>query len=130
MSAFLLGKRHIDTLVTHANLRRISGTEDRDAVGRMLIRENIASVEGRHPDTEGKPDSMPGEYLEADGYSFSTYGLHFTPAAVLKAIACYEYQSCEHKGWKDSKAAELCEALRHELINALPGYDDAEWEVL
>jgi hypothetical protein len=47
----------------------------------------------------------------------------------LKAISCYEYQSCEHPGWRKSEAHAFCEALRDMAIGCLPGYDDAPWEI-
>lgn len=48
---------------------------------------------------------------------------------ALKALACYEYQSCESDDWESTEAFAFCEALRHTLIWALPNIDDAAWEV-
>jgi len=48
------------------------------------------------------------------------------PLVVLKAIACLEYQSCEHPGWLDSEARVFCQALRRVAITALPGYSAAQ----
>jgi hypothetical protein len=68
---------------------------------------------------------------------------------VLKAVACFDYQSCEHPGWPDSKAHDLMEALhtavlaRHpdlgERVNGpfgetyryttLPAWDAAPWGI-
>ncbi|MGH3857934.1 MAG: hypothetical protein ACRDR6_31490, partial [Pseudonocardiaceae bacterium] len=47
------------------------------------------------------------------------------PLVVLKAIACRQYQSCEHPGWLDSEARVFCQALRAVTIPALPGYHQA-----
>ena len=52
-----------------------------------------------------------------------------SPVAVLKAISCYEYQSCEHPGWHTSEARQFCSVLRDHMISMLPGYDDAQWEI-
>ena len=51
------------------------------------------------------------------------------PEAIeaCKAIDCYEYQSCEHPGWRDSGAKAFCERLRSALIGAMHGYEEAEW---
>jgi hypothetical protein len=68
---------------------------------------------------------------------------------VLRAIACFDYQSCEHEEWPDSKAHDLMDALhaailqRHpdlgELVpgrsgktyryTTLPAYGDAPWVI-
>ena len=48
---------------------------------------------------------------------------------MLKALACYEYQACEHAEWPTSEAYQFCEALRRRAIPRAPGYDAAEWEI-
>ena len=45
------------------------------------------------------------------------------PVVVLKAIACLEYQSCEHPDWPTSRARRFCEELRDRCIDRLPGYE-------
>lgn len=62
-------------------------------VGAMLLAENTRSVNYLHDEDDWEP----------------VYLLHPLPGtpdplAVLKAIACLEYQSCEHDGWLDSEA--------------------------
>jgi len=52
-----------------------------------------------------------------------------SPVAVLKACDGYEYQACEHPGWEASEAHAYINALRRRAIHALPGYDEAAWEV-
>jgi len=56
---------------------------------------------------------------------------HTTWSAVelIKALHCYEYQSCEHPGWRTSQAHSFCRALERRLIGELPGYDDAPWAI-
>jgi hypothetical protein len=46
---------------------------------------------------------------------------------VLAAIAGYEYQACEHDGWRRSETARFCQALRLAMVRRLPGYDQAPW---
>ena len=48
---------------------------------------------------------------------------------MLGAINCYEYQACEHPGWKASEARSFCEALTARMIHMLPGYGNGPWEV-
>lgn len=102
----------------------------RDETGAMLLRECIASVAYRYQDTLWPelpgpvPNPDPGHY-ECD---FTSRSRRPTTIEGLKLLDCYEYQSCEHPGWRDSSAKAFCETLRNRLIKCLPGYDDAAWE--
>ena len=102
-------------------LRRELTFETADRTGQMLMRENRLSVDHRYNETE----------IE-EVYAFEHW-LHVgkvNPVVILKALACYEYQSCEHPGWKTSEAHAYCEALRGEMIRALPGFDEGPgWEI-
>jgi hypothetical protein len=84
----------------------------------MLLAQNRRSVDFR--------------YAESDIEEPYTHALSTTrtPAAMLKAIDCYEYQSCETPDWEDTEAARFCQALRAHLIHQLPGYDEADtWAI-
>jgi hypothetical protein len=107
-------------------VRREARPDTADAVGSMLIRENLASIQYRYPDTR-RGGAVPGPiepYWEHD-YVFQR--VHPAPAEVegLKLIDCYEYQACEHPGWPASEAKSFCDALRVRLIGCLDGYDEA-----
>lgn len=161
MSAFLVGKDHIDAMLTAGlNLgRRYHGSklgwyvgERKDSdyqrgevwgptaiqssqerhreltretahkVGRMLLRQNEISVDHRY-DEQNPPEFYRFQELPWGGGNRSAL-------IALKAIACYEYQSCEDPAWEESEAKAFCDALRHLAIDSLEGYDDAEgWEV-
>lgn len=127
-----------------------------DAVGQMLWSENVTSVEYRYsPESreniygeafgdQTPVTDLPGNYqleiiapgvepIEVPQWS-SEYRYPFEtrvrkPVEILKAISCLEYQSCEHPGWDESEAKAFCDALREQMINALPGYDDAAWGI-
>ncbi len=103
------------------NHKRRARELNRETVGRvgaMLAVENRRSMDHRYDETE----------LE-DLYEFTSYKGNIDPVAVLKAIQCYEYQSCEHPEWETSEAHEFCQALRSAAIDKLPGYSEAQWEV-
>lgn len=88
-------------------------------VGAMLLAENRRSVDHRYDETE----------LE-EPYLFTKLRGIPDPVIVLKAISCYEYQSCEHPEWATSEASRFCVALQAKMIGLLPGYDQAPgWEV-
>lgn len=103
-------------------LRRELAPETADEVGQMLWDENRISYAHRY-----------GEQAEFMPYRYERLGgpLAAPPSAVqtLKAIDCYEYQSCEHPSWHVGEAKRFCDALRRRMISRLDGYDEADWEI-
>lgn len=112
------GMTAIQTYKDH--LRELS-IETSASVGQMLIRENHLSVCHRY-DENPKVEAV-------DPYEFERSRKPLDPVQVLKAINCYEYQSCEHPDWEDSEANRFCESLRNTAIHVLPGYEEADWEI-
>jgi hypothetical protein len=145
MSAFLVDSVHIDALLTaglHIGTptsplswycppamsgsetgldarQRVLTTDTAGRVGALLLAENIRSLHHRYGTTEWEPSY---EYRRIPGTPH--------PLIVLKAIACLEYQSCEHSGWPDSEAAAFLAALRAAWTFELPGIADAAgWSI-
>ena len=158
MSAFVVSKAHIDALVTagldlgrHGYLYwywpELTAEQESDAyargsyagsgapevaearhhelwidtadqVGAMLWAENYRSVNHRYAE-----DNQP------QAYGYTRCRRRLSAVALLKAVNCYEYQSCEHPGWKRSQAYAFCQALRSALIRELPGYEQAPWHI-
>jgi hypothetical protein len=118
-------------------LRCTATAYERASVANMLWRENLRSINHRYPDTVENQKNAPGKVSDAEeGYAVrphdfqNIHGAHFhnfDPVQVIKAIHCYEYQSCEHPGWKDSQARAFVDALESKAVQALPGYEDAAW---
>jgi hypothetical protein len=143
MSAYIVSSAHIDLLISAAlsldpmehgmryavaahRLTSSNATE----TGRMLLRENIASVAYRYPDCP--PDALPGPVPTPDPEAYEVRfrpPASLEPVAVLKAIHAYAYQSCEHPGWHTSQAKSFCDALTAKAICQLPGYEDAPWSI-
>jgi len=129
----------------HNGSRRDVRHEEAERLGVLLVTENARSVRYRYPD-DGL-DTLPGPIdngFVTDAflgkYQYGAYGTgpviiaagprHLTAVEALKALDGYEYQSCEHPGWRESEAHSFCADLRHALISALPGYNEADtWEV-
>lgn len=144
MSAFVVSEAHINALACamiygptpRARWHRIWSdqaeafrTSDMDTqatlLGRLLLAENFRSVDHRYPAGAPSAEDRAAEarlFVEARTESRSLVEL-------LKAVSCYEYQACEHPGWEGSQAARLCEALRGQLIAALPGWEAAPWGI-
>lgn len=115
MSAFLVSNGHIDVLInaiaqygiTPKDARRL----DYRALGQLLWNENIRSVDHRY--RESNPQ---------DRYVLHTTEGDLDPLAVLKAVDCYVYQSCEHPEWENSDAHTWMTRLREAIYTATPGY--------
>ena len=145
MSAFVVGKAHINAMVRAGIGGRYGPlhwypegcdfeksptltVETADRVGQMLLDENVKSVMARYDDCEvtNLPGRTNAEWLIPFEFVYTLERI--TAIETLSILACYEYQSCEHDGWKDSEAKCFCDALRKNAINRLPGYDEAPWE--
>jgi hypothetical protein len=147
MSAFIVGKPHIDALVTvavhgpkdgegrwdsfryyyHDGKSHDVNTAAANAIGSMLWQENYASVEYRYPDTADLPGPCDLTAAEVLTYHWQKTRIP-TIAEAIKALDCYEYQSCEHPGWETSQAKAFIARLTDALTSVLPGYDAAPWE--
>ncbi len=153
MSAFIVGKPHIDAMIrlglkkptsrlrwfavdpsdegwTYEEHIRELSAETADTVGQMLTCENVLSVRHRYPavDTGGTaPDPLDAYWKYPYTYSALQTGRIPTAVEGLKLLDCYEYQTCERDAWNDSEARRFCEALRSRLIESVVGYDEAPW---
>jgi hypothetical protein len=157
MSAFIVSTDHIDALLTGAKilcrpyapfrwyLKGCEQTHDLasfvdpndpdcdpiSAVGRMLIAENVASVSYRYGEKDLAELPGPNDQTGLHGdYRFREFAGYPDPIVILKAVACYRYQSCETPDWEESEAFAFCDALEKTAISRLPGYDDAPgWSI-
>jgi hypothetical protein len=92
--------------------------ETRDQVGQMLVDANTASVNDRYDENN--------VYV----YSYSPpKHIQWQTVELLKAIDCFEYQSCETGDWVGSEAYNFCDSLRGRLIGTLPDYSDSAWGI-
>ncbi len=152
MCAYMVSKVHIDLLMRVAlegpkdnhspsgcrwSGPRVSYQENlvrrerADAAGQMLVTTNLASIHARYPDTIDNPKGTPGpidQYWLRE-YRYEAPRRHLTAVEAFKALACYEYQACEHDGWEASRANRFCNEFRECLIATLPGYSDASWSL-
>lgn len=116
MSAFVVGKKHIDTLVTGLIRAEMIREKDADDIGFILWNENQRSVNSRY----NQDDLAPG-------YDYTPNEVK--PEVLRAAISCYDYQSGEHDGWEASHAY----ALVHWLDQVLEGngidVDPNAWEI-
>jgi hypothetical protein len=131
MSAWLVSKKHIDALVYARGLNDMRGGRiddiDNNELGRMLWRENMASMLARYGDAID--EKVLADYHYDPVSAGVLIGREFGPVYFIKAIHCYRYQSCEHDGWESSRSADYCKRLEQMLVHRLPGYDAAPWGI-
>jgi hypothetical protein len=135
MSAFICDDLHINAIVTYAIDKKVSfynpTTKTRtditatnaEAIGRMLMDENVRSVCHRYSDAGDDEKSAAAQY------KFKRFATPLTAVEVIKACNCLDYQSCETDDWADTLARVVLDAVIARALNYLPGYDDAPWEI-
>jgi hypothetical protein len=122
MSAFQVGPEHLNYLVNAAILYDVHAATiyTPEQLGIMLARENAISLNARYPQHRTEP--IP--------YAFTIVPKRtITPVQTIKAAQCFEYQACEHHGWKESTTKRIIDALTSAAIGKLPGYQEAAWEI-
>src|SRR5437879_998359 len=105
MSAWIVGKDHIDLMVSAAlrmvgwNPKYVNVAETADLLGQRLWEENHRSINHRYNEGEETPEYHWTPVAELDE------GAELRGEVLVQVVHnahCYEYQSCEHPGWKDS----------------------------
>ena len=130
MSAFIVSDATISGMLLAATLERDRGGRyyywDGEAhyfdgnwrkIGQKLLDENYRSVNYRY-DEESKPHTYSPASLAP-----------LMPVEILKLCNCYSYQTCETEDWRQTEAWEIMNTLRGFAIRALPGYEEAQWEL-
>ena len=132
MSAFMVPVEHIRAMVNagleaplgalswsggEGHRRRQLTLATAEEVGQMLLAENRRSVNYRYDQRK-----KSGKYTHASSSRRST-------VEILKAIASYEYQSCETPDWFESEAYRFCQALHYAMVRHIPGWDEAAWVI-
>lgn len=122
MSSFLCDNWHLSLLGACAVLRSgldISPAKGKTAsdVARLLYDANQRSLEARY----GAPDAWPFEF-DSDAHALAS---RLTPAEIINAVRCYEYQASEFRGWGTSDAHAIAQAIFHQAVADVAR--DAPW---
>jgi len=113
MSAWLVSKTHIDALVTYAIDHCVSPKPNPDEVGKLLWYENRKSLRYRYADA----DDCWEDLKTLNTYRYEP--AYVSEVAIVKAVHCYAYQSCEHPGWEKSAAKRLSDVLEQRALKSL-----------
>lgn len=123
MSAFIVSRKHIDSLVTayldeaqyYSRVMEID-IKHLNKIGQTLIIQNAKSFNYRYNEKE------PVEL-----YRFNS--VKQSPIQILKACHCYNYQACETPDYKNSEARSIIKKIEAYIMTQLPGYAEAQWEI-
>lgn len=110
MSAFLLSNAHIDILVCGAaqyGLERDPGKLR--VLGQLWWTQNNRSVNHRYAERRRHPR-----------YELHTTEAPLHPVAVLVALCCYTYQSCERPDWEQTEAYRYAGMLEKTILDRHP----------
>ena len=136
MSAFVVDDMHIRYLVQAGSVygvnyyqpdetanasgyQQIPTRLNETTICRKLLTQNYRSVEYRYQE--------PAEEVPAIRYQ--PVMLPMTPVQVIKACDCYDYQACETPDYDQTPEHRYINHLRKAAIRALPGYEDAAYEI-
>jgi hypothetical protein len=124
MSAWIVDRDHLDRLLTAAVQWDVITADQADETGRMLWKENLASVAYRYPRDRdgGRPGPDGFRDRDADTYRHRAYPGRIDPEVVQSAAASLRYQSCEHPGWHGSTAAQWVNHLHRLATDRIPAY--------
>ena len=110
MSAYVVDKETIDTLIAGALRARLFGIDEASEKGQMLWRENVTSVSFRY--NLPTRDATELAQYEGDVEAYPYEACDPTGETIDAAIDCLDYQSCEHDGWEASAAYSLLKSIR------------------
>ncbi len=132
MSAFIVDKPHIDTLVAGLALCELLDI-DLHLAGAHLWMTNVDGVQARYP--KEAPEELPGPVPFTDPATYRYQDPDLLPALrardtsavlqLLKAIRCYDYQSDNAPDFTDSWAWQRLDELQA-MLYAMLGVDSLD----
>ena len=134
MSAFLVTDTHINAMLRYYHTRgrhpasyyhegsRVM-INDWPEAGQLLVDQNYSSVYARYEGRHGATD-------QAHAFKYRVVCPMYSAVEIIKACDCYNYQACDTGDYYQSKAHSLVDAIRECAIDNLPGYDEAQYEIL
>lgn len=115
MSAWLVSNYHVNALVTFAVDQGLTN-KSATVAGLDLWQENANSLRYRYSDRADQYWPELPCLAALFTYTDVTVDSVWT---ILKAAHCYEYQSCEHPGWKTSEAQALISRIVDRCVHML-----------
>jgi hypothetical protein len=124
MSAFFVGAAHVDALLTfwREKARDKPDAKALSELGRMLLRENVRSLETRY-----RSDDHSEERQQAERYTFRPRGANkLRPIDLVSMCNCFDYQACETDDYECTEASALIDVIRKHAYYGIPD-DNSVW---
>ena len=154
MSAFLCTSYHIGRLAAYVAAKKgsyvryhidvnatVEGGELAAIIADKLSAANVASIHGRYPATSEDFANSPGLISDCEdgevGYMIRCrqaarlgWAGDHSPADMVQAADCYDYQACEYDGWESSDAFKLLRLAKDTAVSDLMRDHEANgWEL-
>lgn len=100
-------------------------TDSASFAGALLARENARSLDHRYAHHSTAHAWAAPSALDCAMW----YSRPLSPIALIKAIQCLDYQSCEHDAWSLSDAKRLLDQIARAAISKMDGYEEAAWSL-
>jgi hypothetical protein len=113
MSAFLVSDEQVSIILNGASEIGLISDIMLPDFGQLLINENIESVLFRYKNE--KREDYAHEYAH-------DYSLKADIEQVYKFAKCFDYQACEHDGYKDSCAKKIIDHLCAKIEKETPNF--------
>ena len=120
MSAYQVSPNHIASIIRAGASIPAPPEVEMVRAARLLAQANATAVGDRYSETV-EPVAVDAMDIRC-ATPLSTVGL-------LKALDGLEYQLCEAKEYRGSRAQALVNQIRGEAIRRIPGYSDADWSL-
>ena len=139
MSAFMCNPTHINAIVDYIyhnklavrgelllpagmSWEAVDSYQRATRLGQLMVDANVASMITRYPQDDIKEHWYKFNFKPNTGKPVSF-------VQFAKAVACFDYQSCETDEWRGSALqVSLNSAVISGIVNQ-PGYEDAHWEI-
>jgi hypothetical protein len=132
MAAYIISGENASYVHYHADAINAAtqGSDLAAQVGSLLAAANVASIQGRYPDTAADFAGAPGVVSETKDGVLSYISLcaqaarlewrgDHTPAEMITAADNFSYQACEYEGWKTSDAFRLVAFMKDGAVSEL-----------
>lgn len=115
MSSFVVSDKHLSAICSFAGrMKGFSSLPPHKELFRVLMQANLLAVSERYGDPVEK--------------AVAKVDLVSVPAiSVVKLCHCLEYQSSDWSGWEASDAKRYLDWIERAAVNAIPGYEEANW---
>lgn len=117
MSAYVVSNNTIRAVIGYAadHDLKAMGVTTKDALGQILLDENVRSVNHRYSTSQ-----EPEPFTYGDGYKVS-------PRQAVWHLMCIEYQSCETPDWTVTRAHNLLFRLLQNIAKQIAGDIEGSW---